>query len=257
MPENKLKELAQPYFYSPEEEKNNKALVILVHGFGASATETRPLGEYLKERGFNVYGVLLAGHGNDSREMDKVKWTDWARDIQQAYEKYKNKFEKVFVGGVSMGGALSLYMATKLKFDAVFTINGLYKFSLLERIFMHLIGPLKYHKPRSPQRIKWYAENGLFAYSDDPIRAALEANKLLKRTRKEIEKINIPALIIQSKADKTVSPESGKWIFDDLKTKEKELLELETGDHILTVDPIREKAFKKIAEFLTKQLKKK
>ena len=45
-----LKKLAQPYYYQAETNESN-TLVILVHGFGASATETRPLGEYLRSKG--------------------------------------------------------------------------------------------------------------------------------------------------------------------------------------------------------------
>ena len=249
-----LKELAKPYLMKAE--TNKKSLVILIHGFGASTTETRPLGKYLQKKGFDVYGVLLAGHGTISKELDRVKWEDWVRNIEEAYDKHREGYNYIFIGGVSLGGALALYMSTKKKFDGVFTINALYKFSVVERIFIALLSPWKYHKPRSAQRIKWYKDHGLFAYPDDSIKGAKEANKLLKKLRKEIKKIKIPTLVIQSKADKTISPKSGQWIYSDLKT-EKELLELPTGDHILTVDPIREKAFKKIGEFLEKIIKKK
>ena len=71
----------------------------------------------------------------------------------------------------------------------------------------------------------------------------------LKILNKRIKLIEIPALIIQSLTDKTVSPRSGEWISNDIQT-EKELLLIPEGDHILTVDPNRQVAFDKIDEFI-------
>ncbi len=84
----RLKELAKPYFYEAQENKS-KTLVILVHGFGASATETRPLGQFLCEKGYDVCGVLLSGHGTDSKELDEIRWKDCYKDIEKAYFQHK------------------------------------------------------------------------------------------------------------------------------------------------------------------------
>ena len=73
--------------------------------------------------------------------------------------------------------------------------------------------------------------------------------KFLKILNEIVKNIKIPALIIQSMTDKTVSPKSGKWIINDLQS-EKELLLIPEGDHILTVDPNRQIAFNKIDEFI-------
>ena len=247
-----LRKLAQP-FYFKSEANVSKTLVILVHGFGASATETRPLGEFLKSKGYDVYGVLLEGHGTTPRDLDKIKWENWFENIQELYEKNIENYDNVFIGGTSLGGALSLYASTKMKFKGVFTVNALYRYSFIYKILAQFLQIFKFHKPRNPLRIQWYLEKGLFAYHEDCTHAAYEVMKFLDILNKEAKFIEIPVLIIQSLTDKTVSPKSGEWIINDLQT-EKELLLVPEGDHILTVDPNRQVAFDKIDEFIKKQL---
>jgi len=248
-----LKELARPYFFKSASAPA-KALVILIHGFGASATETRPLGSFLQKNGYDIYGILLSGHGKDSRELDRIKWDQWYKGIEDAYYKYNDQYSKIFIGGVSLGGALSLYASTRLKITGVFTINAICGFSFLDRIFINILKIFKYHKPRSEERIKWYREHNLFAYHDDSILGAYQILKLLKELYKKVEYINSPVLLIQSQTDRTIDPRCGDKLFSKLKTQDKELFKLPEGDHILTVDPNRIIAFEKILTFLNSHL---
>ena len=251
---DRLKELAKPYFFEAENENETNTLIILVHGFGASATETRPLGKYLCKQGYDIHGILLSGHGTDSKDLDKTKWIDWYESIAKVHFEYSKKYTNVFIGGISLGGALSLYVATKLKFTGLFTINSLYRFSRRLTPLLWLLHNFKIHRPRNVDRIKWYVEHDLFAYPDDSTYAAYQILKLLHILHRRMNQIDIPALIIQSKEDKTVTPKSAEWIYEDLKS-EKELVQLPRGDHILTVDDHREEAFEKIAQFIEKQIK--
>ena len=142
-----------------------------------------------------------------------------------------------------------MYAATRLDFKGVFTINALYRFKRIWTIFAWIAHFFKLHRPRNLERVKWYVENDLFAYQDDSTYAAYQILKMLRFLHVEIKKIKIPALIIQSKEDKTINPRCAEWIFEDLKT-EKELMQIDRGDHILTVDDNRYLAFDKILEFL-------
>ncbi len=251
---DRLRELAKPYFFKAKNENKTNTLVILVHGFGASATETRPLGEYLCKRGYDIYGILLTGHGTDSKDLDSVKWNDWYESIEEVYKECAEKYDNVFIGGLSLGGALTLYTATKLRFNGLFTINSLYRFSRKLAPIIWFLHNFKIHRPRNVDRIRWYVEHDLFAYPDDSTYAAYQILKFLHVLHRRMNQIDIPSLIIQSKEDQTVSPKSAEWIYEDLKTV-KELVQLPKGDHILTVDEHREEAFVKITQFLEKQIK--
>lgn len=87
--------------------------VLLIHGFTGSAAEFRPMGEYLADKGYTVVGPLLPGHGTTWQDMARRKWQAWAEAVEQAYGSLKNRCRKVFVGGGSMGGLLTLYLAAR------------------------------------------------------------------------------------------------------------------------------------------------
>lgn len=246
----RLRELANPYFFKAEKNTTN-TLIILVHGFGASATETRPLGNFLCKNGYDVAGVLLSGHGTNSRNMDDVNWKDWYNDIEQVYQERSGEYKQVFIGGLSFGGAVTLYSTTKLKFDGIFTINALYRLKGTWTFFAWTSHFFKSHRPRSPRRIQWYIDHDLFAYQEDSTYAAYQMLKFLKSLHKEIRKIKSPVLILQSLEDKTVNPQSAKWIYEDLRT-EKELVMLDKGDHIITVDENSGEVFERILNFINK-----
>jgi len=250
----RLRELAKSYYFKNTKRKS-KNLIILVHGFGASATETRPLGEFLYLKGYDIKGILLKGHGTKPDDMDKVTWDEWINNIQEAYDKYNSKYTNIFIGGISMGGALALYSATKMKFKAVFTINAYYHLSKKLSFVTWFFSLFGVHKQRNEDRIKWYVENNLFSYPEDSMLAGRQLYKMLGELHKEVVNIDTPVLIIQSKEDKTSKPEGANELYTDLET-EKELVLLQKGDHILTVDPNRQEAFDKILLFLEKMKKK-
>lgn len=253
--QNTLSELAQPY-YVKSGNNPTKSLIILVHGFGASATETRPIASYLQNCGYDSTGILLTGHGSNPCNLLSVKWNDWFLDIKQTYHKYSSSYDNIFIGGVSLGGSLSLYSATKMDFAGVFTINALYKFSLFQRLVLPIFSCFKITLKRSEERIKWYEENKLFSYPVDVLPAAYQVSKFLNFLHREMANIDIPTLIIQSKTDKTISPLSGDWIYSCLKNNKKKLVRISEGDHILTVDPNKDIAFEAINIFLTNVLSK-
>ena len=150
----RLRELAKTYYFK-NTKKKSKNLVILVHGFGASATETRPLGEFLYSEGYDVKGILLKGHGTKPVDMDSIQWEEWIDDIQEAYDEHASKYTNIIVGGISMGGALALYSSTQIRFKAIFTINAfdhLSKTLSFATWFFSLFGA---HRQRNEARINF------------------------------------------------------------------------------------------------------
>ena len=244
-----LRKLAQSYTFKNEKMKS-EALVILVHGFGASATETRPLGNFLYAQGYDVIGVLLKGHGTKPEDMDEVSWEEWIDDIRNAYNDNQSEYKQIFIGGVSMGGAVSLYSATELNFDGVFTVSAFYHRSKTLTFVAWFLSLFGAHRPRNESRIQWYLEKNLFSYPEDSLHAANQLYKMLRSLHNKINEIDVPVLIVHSKEDETAVPEGAEEIFEDLKTDKKELFFLPKGDHILTVDPIAQEAFSKILSFL-------
>jgi carboxylesterase len=85
--------------------------ILLSHGYTATTAEVRPIARLLHTRGFTVTGPLLPGHGTDPLEMTRYRWQDWVASLEQSYLQLAQQCDTVFVGGESMGGLLSLYLA--------------------------------------------------------------------------------------------------------------------------------------------------
>ena len=83
---------------------------MLTHGWSGSPAEMRGLGAYLAERGLTVRGVRLPGHGTDPRDLFSATWQGWAATCGQALHDLRGGCDTVFLGGLSMGALLSLYL---------------------------------------------------------------------------------------------------------------------------------------------------
>jgi carboxylesterase len=85
----------------------------------------------------------------------------------------------------------------------------------------------------------------------NPVRSIGELNKLLGEMRAALPKINVPVLLIHSRDDKYVSPESMDHIYADLvNASDKKKLYITGSGHVVTRDASRRQVFEAAAEFI-------
>ena len=87
--------------------------IVLVHGLTDSPYFMRAIGRYFHEKlEFNVFIPLLQGHGlKEPKGMKGVSLEEWKRNVDLAIKTAKERGKKVSIGGLSTGGAMSVYMA--------------------------------------------------------------------------------------------------------------------------------------------------
>ena len=56
--------------------KGNNTGVLLIHGFTGTPYEMRFLGEFLRDKGCTVRGILLKGHGTTLKDMRRCSYRD-------------------------------------------------------------------------------------------------------------------------------------------------------------------------------------
>ena len=88
------------------------------------------------------------------------------------------------------------------------------------------------------------------AYDSTPLASLSSLLDLIQSVQEDLPNVHCPALIIQSRREHTVRPESATFIQDHLGSQAKELFWLEKSGHVITVDIEREKVFTKVADFL-------
>nr|HML45876.1 alpha/beta fold hydrolase [Clostridia bacterium] len=93
--------------------------VLLIHGFTGSPGHMRPLGDALHRAGYTVQGMLLPGHGTTLSEMVQCNWRKWLDAATDALRALRERYRTVTLGGLSMGGLISLRVAELNPVDAL------------------------------------------------------------------------------------------------------------------------------------------
>lgn len=221
---------------------------LLVHGFTGSPGEMLPLGEYLHKNGYTVRGILLPGHGTKPEDLNNIGWAEWYQKVVEEYKDLREVCRRVFVIGLSMGGALSLRLATEENIAGVVSICAPIYIADKKA---YLTPYLKYFIKYSRKKVRRQRHINSFSYDCYPLSGTANLVKAIPTIKRDLRKIICPALIIQAAKDKTVEPRSAQYIYNNISSKEKTLKWLEKSGHIATLDVEREKVYNWIDEFIT------
>ena len=257
----RLLEGADPFYYP-----GNAIGCLMIHGFTASPQEVRWLGEHLNQQGYTVYGPRLAGHGTTLRDMAQATWREWYADVLAGYTMLHSQCSKIFVLGLSMGGALALMLARYEAPDGVVAMSVLNRISAGWRwplLWLYSLtgGSLSKQIPPpdqdplnqaviAEQRARGEKPIGRISYAERPARSILQLNTLLRYMRQELPKITVPVLFIHSLIDDLAPYEHLHYNFDQIGSHDKHMIILEDSDHVITQDLERETVFKVATEFV-------
>lgn len=238
---------AESFFFKGTNEK----AVLLLHGYTGAPSEMRLLGEYLNSKGFTVKCVLLPGHGTTPEDLNETTTDDWYAEAEHACCELLSSHSKVMVAGLSMGGLLTIRIASQLPIErAAILAAPIY----LQDKRVPLFPILRYFVKYLPKQKRNYHEAAKYnvAYDKMPTKPIGSILQMIKTAKAEyIPKIEIPCLVMQSKIEHTVAPKSAQYIYDNIKSKVKKLVWFEHCGHILTLDNEREKVFELVGEFFS------
>lgn len=236
---------AEPFFLQGGEKG-----VLLVHGFTGAPSEMRLAGEYLNNLGYTVFAPRLPGHGTTPDEMAKTAWPHWYDSVVDGYHLLTGICTSVAAVGLSMGGLLSLKLASEYPLRRlavisapIYIANKRLKYLPLYRLFTNFV-------PKKRKRLADAAEEYSITYEVTPLSSLSSLLELVKHVRGVLPAVTVPALIIQSKTEHTVEPESAQYIYDKLGSAEKQLVWLNKSGHIVTLDVERDFVFHKLDQFL-------
>jgi carboxylesterase len=87
--------------------------VLVIHGFTGNPSSMRELAEAFASGGYHVELPRLSGHGTTVEDMIPTRWADWSADVERALVVLRSRCTNVVVAGLSMGGALTLWLAAR------------------------------------------------------------------------------------------------------------------------------------------------
>ncbi len=233
---------------------------VLIHGFTGTPKEMRWMGEYLASRGFSVLGMRLAGHATRPQDLIRSRWTDWIASVEDGYHLLSGLADHIYFIGLSMGGALSLLMSTRLNVSGVICISTLIHLPNDWRLeFLRLLSFVWQYAPKGkgPPDEGWYdheAWKGHISYPRNPVRSAAELGFLLREVRAALPQVCVPVLLIHSRDDDYISAENVEEIYAGLvNAPEREKLYLTGSGHVVTRDARRQQAFEAAAQFILRR----
>lgn len=245
---------------------------VICHGFGDSAFNTRPLGDFLHDMGHTAIGVLLPGHGTQIEDLMRTRYAHWYDHLEKVYLEERGRYKQVFLVGFSLGGTLCLDLAARnadfVRPSGVMTIsspvffNGLFggKFILhqplllftgLVRIFKPVV-KLNRPRPASLDRVNpWRGYHATYAMD------ALHSFKLaLAHVRRGLAKISVPYCSIMAANDRTIHRDNQAYIYSRIQSREKRAFmfilppDISTMHSLLTHRNASARAFRFIEEFI-------
>lgn len=232
-------------------EKANIAF-LLVHGFCASVDELATLGEYLSNEGYASFAVQLAGHGTTPEDLKKTSWQDWYQSVKNGLEIVRSwNPEYVFVVGFSMGGLLSILLASEQK-----DIDGLVLIAPALKIpgFLPKLVPfLKYfvkYREVNVEAAQLVYDVKRIKYNKEPVASYHEFFKLQKIAKQRMSEVSQPTVVLQGNEDKTIDPTSGQIAYSSISSGKKEIHIIEGAEHVISCHPTRAVAFPLISEFI-------
>ena len=225
--------------------------VLLIHGFTSTPLSVAALGRALAEAGYRVEVPLLAGHGTSWQDLARTSHAQWLDDVERAYGGLGQECAKVFVAGLSMGGALALHLAQgHPELAGVVAIN--HAIFLKPDWRLPFLPLFKYLVPFVEEIGSDIKKQGVkeLTYSKTPTKAVHELVKLLRPIRAGLERVAQPCLIFKSREDHVIPVECAEETYERISSQDKRLVWLEDSYHVATQDNDLELIARETLEFL-------
>jgi carboxylesterase len=226
---------------------------LLVHGFTSTPYEMRALGHYLVERGITAGAQLLAGHGTSPEDLQHKTWHDWYASVSDALDVMLARCERVYLAGLSLGGALTLYTAARRGGDLagiVAMAAPIYVPPGVGTVLKGLQSTMPFlNKPyRDIEDPEALSEH--ISYAQSPSAATASLIEFVGETRGVLGQVTVPTLVMYARRDHVVPGLNSHHIYSRLASRDKRLLALHRGFHIMTVDTDRDKVREAIYSFI-------
>ncbi len=236
---------AEPYFF-----KGNQIGILLSHGFVGTPQSVKYLGEQLASQGYTVYGVRLTGHGTHYKDLENCHYQDWILDLEKGYHYLQQYCSEIFVIGQSMGGTLTLNLASRFsEIKGIILINAVIKTIPNMEVYRNKQKPPYIDEPEPDIKAKDVHE---ITYFKTPLRAINQLLLLMEDTRENLSSVHCPVLAFQSIEDHVVPPENTDYIMANLQSYTKEIIPLIDSYHVASMDNEKKMIAKQCCQFIAK-----
>ncbi|MFM7491381.1 MAG: alpha/beta hydrolase [Actinomycetota bacterium] len=211
--------------------------VLMIHGFTGSPLSVRPWAQALNREGFTVRVPRLPGHARTWEKMNRTRWHDWYEEVDRNFTELKEKHERVFVAGFSMGGALSLRLASirGQEIEGLILSNP----SVSDpRLSLKLVPILQHFIPSLGGRGTDVAAPNPphHSYGRTPLKALRSLQKLWTLVQRDLYLVDVPLMIGYSVNDHVVDPKNSEFVIDNVSSVDIREVVFERSFHNVALD---------------------
>ncbi|MEG3626264.1 alpha/beta hydrolase [Streptomyces poriticola] len=237
----------------PFRHEGGEAGVLLCHGFTGSPQSLRPWAEHLAERGLTVSLPLLPGHGTRWEDMQLTGWQDWYAEVDRELRLLRERCARVFVAGMSMGGALALRLAARHG-DAVRGVVVVNPANRMHGVAQHAL-PVVRHFVRTTRGIASDIAKPATAelgYDKVPLHAAHSLRSFFRLVDGELPQVTQPLLLLRSPQDHVVPPADSARVLSRVSSTDVTEILLEQSYHVATLDYDADRIFAESTAFISR-----
>lgn len=251
----------------PDEEP--KAVMLIVHGLGEHSGRYGNLVNHFAPRGYALYGPDHIGHGkSDGTRVFVDRFEDFTRPLKSLFDMIRtwHPGKPVYLVGHSMGGLIAaIYLIENpgdvsgavLSAPAVKVPDTMSSFTVFIATVLSKLFPKMGIMEMDAEGISRDSEV-VYAYRHDPLvyrgkitaRLGTEMLRAMQRVALQADAISTPLLILQGSADRLVSPEGARMLYEKAGTTDKRLKLYDGLYHEVFNEPEYEEILKDVERWL-------
>jgi carboxylesterase len=223
---------------------------LVLHGFTGCPQSLRGLARALASAAFAVELPRLPGHGTTLDDMAATRWSDWSAAAESAYRELSARCDRVVVAGLSMGGALALWLAIRNpEIAGVAVVNPAVDAPDPDPS-QALRGRLDAGEPLLPGLAGDIADPDAseLGYDRVPIACLLSLFEGLAEVGPRLAEIRCPTMILSSPQDHVVQPAQSERAAQAI-AGPVERVTLERSYHVATLDYDRARIERHVVDF--------
>lgn len=226
--------------------------VLVLHGFTGNPSSMRPLAEAFAAAGHTVELPRLPGHGTTVEDMMGTTWADWSAAAAAALGDLETRTERVVVAGLSMGGSLTCWLATRHpELAGIICVNPAVapQAEMLEAVTaMVAAGETLIDGIGSDVADPDVAES---AYPQTPLPPLVSMFEVSEAIVADLGRITCPLLLFTSPQDHVVPPTDSDLLASAV-SGPVERVSCERSYHVATIDYDRDLIIERSLEFISR-----
>ncbi|MCK5541962.1 MAG: alpha/beta fold hydrolase [Desulfobacterales bacterium] len=253
--ESKEKKIGAPIFLKSE---NERAGILLIHGYMAAPEEMKEFTQYLHEKSFTVYAPRLKGHGTAPEDLSTTTYLEWIESVEEGYVILKHTCKKLFVGGFSTGAALALELCTRTHdISGAFAVSPPMKLKDIGSSFAPALSIFNSMMKKAhfttitKEFVDNDPENPHINYGRNPVAGIRELKRLTESLEPELKNVKLPVLVVQSRNDPVVDSDGTYKLFNNIASVQKEYFLFDYEKHGILLGKGARRIYENIESFIS------